>query len=330
MTTSPETRATAFAGDSRVSAGLLRDVAITAQELRGEDPPVMVFDDTTGQVIELDLRGTREDLLRRLEPSPPPPRGRGRPRLGVIGREVTLMPAHWDWLGAQPGGASVALRRLIEDARKDRDGRHRERRAHEVAYRVMAVLAGDRPGFEEAARALFAHDAARFATQTAAWPGDIRDYVTQLAFPTAAAAAAAARYLEPTEAAGRALFLRRIRGPVVMLNLLRFRAVADYSASPELAPPSPISGADAFQRYIEHTRPRLEASGGEILFVGRGGASFIGPTDERWDLAMLIRQHSVESFFAFATDPAYLAGLGHRTAALEDSRLVPLEEDLRA
>jgi hypothetical protein len=135
-------------------------------------------------------------------------------------------------------------------------------------------------------------------------------------------------YLEPTQESGRALFMRRIAGPVVMLNLLRFRAVADYSATPEIAPAAPISGAAAYQRYIAHTLPYLHASGGEMRFLGRGGAWLIGPTDERWDAAMLIRQHSVEEFMAFASHREYVAGIGHRLAALEDSRLLPLEECL--
>ncbi|KLD62296.1 hypothetical protein [Dyella japonica] len=134
------------------------------------------------------------------------------------------------------------------------------------------------------------------------------------------------RYLEPTQDAGRAFVMRQLEGQVVMLNLLRFREVADYTATPELAPPSPMSGAAAFQRYIEHTLPYLLQSGGSIEFLGQGGALLIGPPDERWDMAMLIRQRSVESFLAFATHEAYLSGLGHRTAAIEDSRLLPLSD----
>jgi hypothetical protein len=120
--------------------------------------------------------------------------------------------------------------------------------------------------------------------------------------------------------------MRKLQGSVVMLNLLRFRETADYSASPELATDTPISGAAAFQRYIEHTMPYLRESGGELLFLGAGGAFLVGPTNERWDLAMLVRQSSVESFLAFASHQAYLAGIGHRTAAIEDSRLLPLTE----
>lgn len=134
------------------------------------------------------------------------------------------------------------------------------------------------------------------------------------------------QYLEPTQASGRAFYMRGLTGKVVMLNLLRFRAVADYSATPELAPMQPISGHSAYQRYMAHTLPFLESSGGKLLFYGRGGAFLIGPEHERWDAVMLVEQSSTESFMAFAANPAYLAGIGHRTAALEDSRLLPIEE----
>jgi hypothetical protein len=133
-------------------------------------------------------------------------------------------------------------------------------------------------------------------------------------------------YLEPTQESGRALFVRGIPGRIVMLNLLRFRAVADYSANPELTPASPISGEAAYRLYMAHTLPYLHASGGEILFYGKGGSFLIGPSDERWDAAMLVRQRDVAAFLAFASNAEYLAGLGHRTAALEDSRLLPLIE----
>jgi len=133
-------------------------------------------------------------------------------------------------------------------------------------------------------------------------------------------------YLDPTQAAGRAFFSRNIEGPIVMLNLLRFRAVADYAAHPELKPAAPISGAEAYDRYITHTMPHLLKSGGEILFYGDGGEYLIGPASERWDRVMLIRQNSAQSFLSFASDEDYLAGIGHRTAALEDSRLLPITQ----
>ena len=134
------------------------------------------------------------------------------------------------------------------------------------------------------------------------------------------------RYIEPTHNAGRLLMQRGIRGQIVMLNLMRFREVADYADNPELAPAEPISGAEAFERYICHTLPFLRESGGDITFLAAGGPFLVGPEAERWDLAMLVRQTNLASFLAFASHDGYLAGLGHRTAALEDSRLLPLTE----
>lgn len=135
-----------------------------------------------------------------------------------------------------------------------------------------------------------------------------------------------AMYLEPTEDSGRRYFARPPEGPIVTLNLLRFRAIADYAAAPELAPSEPISGAEAYALYVAHTFPFLEASGGEILFHGRGDGFLIGPFEERWDVAMLVRHRSAATFLAFASNEAYLAGTAHRTAAVEDSRLLPLLE----
>jgi len=134
-------------------------------------------------------------------------------------------------------------------------------------------------------------------------------------------------YLMPTQEAGRDFILQKITGNIVMLNLLRFRAVADYSASPELAPDQPVSGEEAYRKYIEHTLPFLEKSGGEIFFMGKAGKFLIGPTSEIWDVVMLIRQKNVESFMAFESNREYMAGIGHRTAAVEDSRLLPIVED---
>ncbi len=134
-------------------------------------------------------------------------------------------------------------------------------------------------------------------------------------------------YLEPTQASAEALIRRRIDGPIMMLNLLRFRDVANYSADPELAPDEPISGAEAYRRYAERTMPYLIANGGEVVLDGTAGQFFIGPSEERWDHVLLVRHSSLDNFFAFASNPGYLAGLGHRTAALEDSRLLPIVDD---
>ena len=134
------------------------------------------------------------------------------------------------------------------------------------------------------------------------------------------------RYLEPTQESGRAFVMRGIQGSVIMLNLLRFRETADYSANPELAPKTPITGAEAFDCYIRHTLPFLHESGGELLFLGAGGLLLVGPEHERWDLIMMIRQSSAQSFLAFADNKDYLAGMGHRTAAIEDSRILPITQ----
>ena len=125
------------------------------------------------------------------------------------------------------------------------------------------------------------------------------------------------KYLIPTQEAGRKFVMRQIQGSVVMLNLLRFRDIADYSSTPELAPTEPISGKQAYQRYVEHTLPFLSRSGGEILFR---------PANEYWDAVLLIKQNSVNSFLAFESDMEYMKGIGHRTAALADSRLLPIVE----
>ncbi|MDX8365647.1 DUF1330 domain-containing protein [Cytobacillus sp. IB215665] len=134
------------------------------------------------------------------------------------------------------------------------------------------------------------------------------------------------RYIEPSQRAGMRFMQQGYEGSIIMLNLLRFRDIADYTANPELASEVPISGAEAFNRYIEHTLPFLRESGGEVMFLGDSGEFLIGPEDERWDLVMLIRQSSVQSFLAFSSDQDYLAGIGHRTAAIEDSRLLPMTE----
>lgn len=183
-----QTFCTAFAGVDRLASGALPDVAITVKAALTGDPalPVLVFNDATGAVVDLDLRGSEADVRARLQPAAetdPPSRGRGRPKLGVVAREVTLLPRHWDWLAAQPGGASQALRRLIDQARRADDGRTDIRLRQEAAYRFLCVLAGNLPGFEEAARALFANDRARFVEQTAAWPLDVCEHAQKLAWP---------------------------------------------------------------------------------------------------------------------------------------------------
>jgi uncharacterized protein (DUF1330 family) len=132
--------------------------------------------------------------------------------------------------------------------------------------------------------------------------------------------------LMPAQEAGRKFVMRQLQGSIVMLNLLRFRDIADYSGSPELMPEKPISGKQAYERYIEHTLPFLTKSGGEILFMGESRDFLIGPDSEQWDMVLLVKQTGVNSFLAFESDTAYMKGIGHRTAALSDSRLLPIIE----
>lgn len=171
------TLCTAFAGSHLIATGPLAEVALALQARSEPQGTVLVLDDRSGRAIDLDLRGTPAELAARLGQ---PPRERGRPKLGVVGREVTLLPRQWEWLAQQPGGASVALRRLVEEARLKGAGSRRA--AQDAAYQAMTALAGDRPGFEEALRALYADDRARFEAQVAAWPEDVSAYVTRLGF----------------------------------------------------------------------------------------------------------------------------------------------------
>jgi hypothetical protein len=190
-------RFTAFEGQRRLASGSLAEVALAVKKAcdRGSSAPVLVIDDSTGRTIDLDLRGSDNEILKRLpqaaEPSHPSaadapplgePRGRGRPKLGVVAREVTLLPRHWEWLGAQPGGASVALRKLVELARRASGDKDRSRAARDAAYHFMLAISGDLPDFEEATRALYADDRRRFVALIAAWPADIRDHAIKLAF----------------------------------------------------------------------------------------------------------------------------------------------------
>lgn len=178
-----DTTYTAFHADRRLAAGPLSDVALAVKraEAQGAAGPILIYDDQTGRAIDVDTRGSDAEVLARLPAAEADaPRGRGRPRLGVVAREVTLLPRHWDWLNDQPGGASVALRRLVDEARRAEAGSGRA--ARDAAYRFMSAMAGNLPGFEEAARALYAGDRARFEGLVAAWPADVRDHAARLAF----------------------------------------------------------------------------------------------------------------------------------------------------
>jgi uncharacterized protein len=186
---------TAFEGPRRLAAGALADVALAVKlaEQRRVAEPILIFSDATGRAIDLDLRGDAEAVLARLDQparadtpmeatTQGEPRGRGRPKLGVVAREVTLLPRHWEWLNAQPGGASVALRKLVEQARRANGDAERHRAARDAAYHFMSAMAGNLPGFEEASRALFADDRRSFTRLIATWPADIRDHAVKLAY----------------------------------------------------------------------------------------------------------------------------------------------------
>ena len=186
----PSLRCSAFSGTNRIASGELRHVAMKAKQAFDASPerPVLVFDDADARTLELPLELPAADLLawlsrpqQQASGAPETPRRPGRPKLGVVPREVTLLPRHWDWLAAQPGGASVALRKLVDEARKVNAGDDRRRAAQEASYRFILVMAGDAPGFEDVARALFAGDAQRFESLLLAWPEDVREHALWLA-----------------------------------------------------------------------------------------------------------------------------------------------------
>lgn len=206
---------TSFNGHRRIATGPLKAVALTVKHAAesGALGPVLIFDDTTGHSIDIDTRGSDQEMLARLvthpantddraeseQPRDPlrtahdsmgadapvnQPRGRGRPKLGVVAREVTLLPRHWEWLTAQPGSASVALRKLVDEAKRTHGEKDRRGRAQECAYHFMSAMAGDMPCFEEATRVLFANDQSRFCELVAGWPEDVRNHAIALAFGT--------------------------------------------------------------------------------------------------------------------------------------------------
>jgi hypothetical protein len=199
MDTTHTRQCIAFAGRTRIAAGSLADVAIAAKSaLDAGATGILAFDAESSEPVEIDLRGSLADVAARYpavecapeapsadsvdgDAEPAAPRQPGRPKLGVVAREVTLLPRHWEWLASQPGSASVTLRKLVEQARRQSAGADRRRIAQDSAYRFMTTLAGDEAGFEEATRALYADDEPRFMERTEAWPADIRDHARSLA-----------------------------------------------------------------------------------------------------------------------------------------------------
>ena len=181
---------TAFVGHQRLASGPLEEVAVAVKHAEARAAAlIQIYDDATGRVIDIDPRGSDADMIARLPrvqadvapTSSDVPRGRGRPKLGVVAREVTLLPRHWEWLSTQPGGASVALRKLVEEARRDKSGKDSARRARDAAYAFMSAMAGNLPEFEAASRALFSGAYDTLATLLAQWPADVRDYTMKLA-----------------------------------------------------------------------------------------------------------------------------------------------------
>lgn len=174
-----------FHGDQCIASGPLRNLIprIKAATDQPGQKALLVLDAVTSELVDFDFQGSDEEMRQRLTAFEPKAekRGPGRPKLGVIAREVTLLPRHWDWLSQQPGGASVALRKLVEEARRTRVGADQLRRAQESAYRFMNTLAGDRENFEEALRAFYAGDRQRFARLIEPWPQDIREQSSRLA-----------------------------------------------------------------------------------------------------------------------------------------------------
>jgi hypothetical protein len=193
MNPGPDAAYIAFDGERRIASGDLGDVARAAKQLldRRKDTSVLIFDGQTSAPVDIDFRGSVDDVLARLpkkelaaaeeNTAAAAPRGPGRPKLGVVAREVTLLPRHWDWLAQQKGGASVALRRLVDGARRTGEDRDRIRHAQEAAYRFMSAMAGNLPHYEDAIRTLFANDPGRFEKLIAEWPADLRDHASHLA-----------------------------------------------------------------------------------------------------------------------------------------------------
>lgn len=177
----PSSCFTAFVETSMVASGELPSVLSQVKPLFDEDPGVslLIFEDQTGRQVDFDLRGTMPEVLARVAPAPPRT-GPGRPKLGVVAREISLLPRHWEWLEKQLGGASSSIRKLVDDARATCETSDRARAAMEATNRFLTAMAGNLPGYEEATRALFARDQARFIENIQAWPTDIREFALRL------------------------------------------------------------------------------------------------------------------------------------------------------
>jgi hypothetical protein len=169
---------TVFAGHSHLITGDWTSILkATKYHLDGGGQPVLIFDDETGQQVDADFSGSMDDVLRRGGAGDSRPPGPGRPKLGVVSREVSLLPRHWEWLQEQPNGVSATLRRLVDDARKRTP---RSRRLRDAAYRFIWAIAGNFENAEEAIRALYAKEDARLEAMMDTWPSDVREHVLRL------------------------------------------------------------------------------------------------------------------------------------------------------
>lgn len=175
---------TAFAGQSLVATGTLEVLLPKLKSLHETDAAasVLVFEDATGKQADFDLRGTMEDVLARAMPAPAR-QGPGRPRLGVVSREISLLPHHWEWLETQPNGASAAIRRLVEEARKRDPEAQKARLAKDATVRFLTSMAGNLPGYEESTRALYSANLDAFQREIGNWPKDIRDHALKMSEP---------------------------------------------------------------------------------------------------------------------------------------------------
>lgn len=190
MNDEPPQSYTAFTGHRLLAHGPLEEVVLCAKErLRADaSASILVFSDLTGKQMDFDLSGSEKEVLRKLQVYLLPEgktanAGPGRPKLGVVAREISLLPRHWEWLSTQSGGASATLRRLVEEAKKDSSGKERVKQAQERAHKFMSAIAGDLPLFEEALRALYAKDAKKFKSCLADWPADIKEHARRMAAP---------------------------------------------------------------------------------------------------------------------------------------------------
>ena len=171
----------AFSGDRLIAFGSLADVlrASKGHVDLSDDPRLLIFEDRSGRQLDFDLSGTLTDVLQRALPAPPRP-GPGRPKLGVVSREVSLLPRHWEWLEEQQQGISAGLRRLVDEARKRNPHEQRARKGREALSKFMTAMAGNLPNYEEATRALFASDNSRFEELIAEWPEDVRAHLLRV------------------------------------------------------------------------------------------------------------------------------------------------------